>query len=201
MRAAGLIPGVVYGRGREPVAVHVPERELSHIVHLHRGRAGLVGLVFEGDSGEPVPGVIKEVQRDPVSRRILAVDLQRVSLTEKIRTEVPVVAQGRAKGVEEGGVLELLIHEVEVECLPTAIPESLTVDVSQLGIGDSLPVSALSVPEGVTVHTPGTDTLVTVVPPRVEVEAAAPEVVEAVAEEAEPEVIGRGRAEEEEEEA
>jgi large subunit ribosomal protein L25 len=199
LRASGVVPGVVYSKGQETQTVGVLERELIRLLHAHHGRAGLVSLAVEGNTGEPIPAVLKEMQRDPVSRRILSVDFQQVSLTERMRTEVAVRTVGIPAGVKVGGVLELVLHEVEVECLPTALPEALTVDVSALDVGDSLPVSALQVPEGVSVVTPAEDPLVTVLAPKVTAEEAAAEAA-AVAAAEEPEVIGRGAAEEEEEE-
>ena len=197
LRAAGVVPGVVYGLDQEPQAVAVPERELVRVLHAHHGRGGLVNLSFEGDSDQPVPALLKDVQRHPVTRRILAVDFQRVSLTEKVRAQVRVVASGTASGVKAGGVLELLLHELEIECLPTDLPESVSVDVSSLEIGDSLTVAALSLPPEVTLVTPTAEPLVTVVAPKVTVEEA--EAAAAPAAE-EPEVISRGAEGEEEEE-
>ncbi len=197
LRVAAQIPGVVYGMNEEPRAITVAERDLIRILHAHHGRVGLLDLLIEGETAQPLPAVLKELQRHPVTRKILSVDFQRVSLTEKIRAQVAVNTIGTASGVKSGGILELLLHEVEIECLPTDLPEAVTVEVSALEIGDALPASALVLPPTVTLLTPPDEPLVTVVPPKVEAEEvpAAP-----AAEVAEPEVIGRG-AEAEEEEA
>jgi len=147
------------------------------------------------DGGERT-ALVRGVQRDPLTHEILHLDFQEVSLTEKVRVEVNVHLVGTPIGVKDaGGILETIIRAVEVECLATTIPGSIDVDVSQLGIGDSVHVRDLQ-PEGVVILTDPDQTVATVVPPTV-YEAPVAEVA-AVPSAEEPEVIGKGKEEGEE---
>ena len=195
LRARGQVPGVVYGGGGEPVAVALEAKGLlGALPHAGRGR-GIMRLRFEG-KGAPraTPTVmVREVQRHPITGQVLNVDLQRISLTEMVSTTVPVALVGQPKGVSEGAVLEHLVHEVHVQCLPTNIPEYLQVDVSQLAIGAGVHVSELTAAEGVEITSSPEEVVAILTPPRKveeaeEVVAPAPE---------EPEVLAQRRAREE----
>lgn len=183
LRRDGLIPGVVYSDGDEATSFKVEDRELRLI--LVEGHA-LFDLAIEGS--EPVPVVIKEQQHHPVRGNVEHLDLQRVRLDQAIESEVAIELEGvdDAPGVKGGGVLEHVVREVTVEALPTEIPDSLVMDVSDLEINETATLERLVVPEGVTlvVEDPAEVTVVTVSPPRVEEEAVAAEVEEEV------EVIG-----------
>lgn len=195
LRRAGRVPGVLYGRGMEPLAISVDARALEAALQRLAGANVLLDVVIREDSQVRTElAMLQDVQRDVLTRRILHVDLHRISLTEKVYTRLPVRLKGEAPGVREGGILEFLRHEVEVTGLPTDLPEHLELDVSQLALGDSLHVRDLKVPPGVTVLTPPEETLVTVLSP-----AVAPEEAPAAAEEvpAQPEVVGKGKAAEE----
>jgi large subunit ribosomal protein L25 len=176
LRRSGLVPGVVYGEGKEARPFQVPER-LARTV-LTRGGA-LIDLEFDGSGTTPV--VVKEQQRDPVRGALIHLDLLEVKLDEEIQAEVPIELLGSedAPGVKEGGVLEHVTHQITIEALPTAIPESIPADVSGMSIGDTLQLSALIAPEGVefAVDDPGEVTIATLSPPRVE-EEPEPEVEE-----------------------
>lgn len=185
LRRDGLIPGVVYSDGDEATSFKVEDRELRLI--LVEGHA-LFDLAIEGS--EPVPVVIKEQQHHPVRGNVEHLDLQRVRLDQAIESEVAIELEGvdDAPGVKGGGVLEHVVREVTVEALPTEIPDSLVMDVSDLEINETATLERLVVPEGVTlvVEDPAEVTVVTVSPPRVEEEPVAAEVEEEV------EVIGEG---------
>jgi large subunit ribosomal protein L25 len=176
LRRRGLVPGVVYGGGREARAFQVPEREARAV--LVRGGA-LIDVAF--DDRKPTPVVIKEQQRDPVRGSLLHLDLLEVKLDEEIQADVPVELVGAedAPGVNEGGVLEHVTRELAIRALPTAIPESIPADVSGMEINDTLQLSALVAPEGVEfiAEEPDEVTIATLSPPRVE-EEAEPEVEE-----------------------
>jgi large subunit ribosomal protein L25 len=194
-RAAGQIPGVLYGHGETPVAVAVASRDFQNALRTHKGGNALVNLKLEGSE---YTALVRAAQYDPLSHAILHLDFQHISLTETIEVEVAVKPIGLAVGVKDGGgILEMIIRTVEVSCLPTAIPDAIEIDVSALNIGESLHVRDLKA-EGVTILTDPESTLVTVVAPTVE-EAPAP--TEAVATEAapgEPEVVGaKGKKEDE----
>lgn len=185
LRQAGRIPAVYYGRGEEPIALAVGLKDLQDVIERAEGSNVIVELKVDGDGVADRKALIREIQRDPVGGRILHLDLQHISLTERIVVEVPIVLVGTAVGVKDGGgILEHLLREVEVECLPTDIPTKLEVDVSALQIGDSLHVSDLKA-DRVEIQTDADRTIATVVPPTVLEEAKPAE--EAAAEE--PELV------------
>jgi large subunit ribosomal protein L25 len=193
-RRAGRIPGVIYGHGQSAVAVDVESREFLIALRQRSGGNMIVSLQLK--SGDKT-ALVREVQRDPVSLEILHLDFQEVLLTETVRVEVPVHLVGVPRGVKDGGgILQHTVRAVEVECLATAIPASLDVDVTHLEIGDSLHVHDLSA-AGVTVLTDPDQTIATIVPPTV---YEAPVVAEVAATGAEPEVIAKGKEEKKEEE-
>jgi large subunit ribosomal protein L25 len=179
LRRSGLVPGVVYGGGNEARHFQVDERQARNVL-THGGT--LLDVQFDG--GRATPVVVKEQQRDPVRGSLLHLDLLEVRLDTEIQAEVPIEIIGveEAPGVKEGGVLEHVTHQVTIEALPTAIPESIPADVSGMSIGDTLQLSALIPPEDVEfVLGEGIDadevTIATLSPPRVE-EEPAPEVEE-----------------------
>jgi large subunit ribosomal protein L25 len=169
LRRSGLVPGIVYGGGGEARAFQVHER-VAHNALAHGG--ALIDLEFDGAGTTPV--VVKEQQRDPVRGSLVHLDLLEVRLDEEIQAEVPIELLGAetAPGVKEGGVLEHVTHQITIEALPTAIPESIPADVSGMSIGDTLQLSALIAPEGVqfAVDDPDEVTIATLSPPRVEEE-------------------------------
>jgi large subunit ribosomal protein L25 len=176
LRRDGLVPGVVYSGGAEARPFQVAERDVRHV--LGEG-AALFDLEIEGSKAVPV--VVKEQQQHPVRGSLQHIDLQEVRLDEAIQAEVMVELDGAdtAPGVKEGGVLEHVTREVTVEALPTDIPDRIVADVSAMEINDTLQLSALVVPEGVTLvaDEPEEVTIATLSPPRVE-EVAEPEVEE-----------------------
>lgn len=185
MRREGAVPGVVYSGGSEATPFQVSEREIRSI--LSQG-AALFDLEVEGSKAVPV--VIKDAQHHPVRGSFQHLDLMQVNLKEAIQAEVAIELEGvdDAPGVKGGGVLEHVTREITVEALPAEIPDNICVDVSALEINDTLTLTAISPPEGVTfvADEPDEVTIVTVSPPRVE--EAAPEVEE------ETEVVGEGDA-------
>ena len=202
LRATGKIPGVVYGRGGEAVAVAVDEQLFSKALPEASWFSSVIRLRIEGEqTDDPEPTVmIREVQRDLVRRRLLSVDFLRISLQEVVRAQIPLVTVGESPGVKQGGILEHITHEVTVECLPTDMPEHLELDISEAEIGDSLRMKDLAAPPGVTLTAQPDDVLVVVAPPvRIEEVVPEAEAVEGalVEEAAEPEVIGEREAAEE----
>jgi len=202
-RAAGRIPCVLYGHGEEPTALSVSAREFELAVRKQGGNP-IMSLGLDG--GEHT-ALIRAVQYDPVSHDILHLDFLRISLTETIEVEVSIRFVGTAVGVKDGGgILEPILRELRVRCLPTEIPPFVEVDVTALNIGDSVHASAISAP-GVTIVTDADVTVATVVPPTVQVEekpaeeAAAAAATAAGATSTEPEVIAKGKKEEGEAEA
>ena len=185
LRQAGSIPAVYYGRGEDPIPLTVGLKDLEDVIERAEGSNVIVDLKVDGDGAGDRKALIREIQRDPVGGTILHLDLQHISLTETITVEIPVVLVGTPTGVKDGGgILEHLLRDVEVECLPTDIPSRIEIDVSALNIGDSLHVSDLKA-ERVTIVTEAGRTIATVVPPTVLEEVKPAE--EAVA--AEPELV------------
>jgi large subunit ribosomal protein L25 len=169
LRREGLVPGVVYGKGDDARPFQVPARELRSV--LLEGTT-LLDLELEGSKAVPV--VIKEQQRHPVRGDVLHLDCLEVRLDEEIESEVPIELEGtdQAPGVKEGGVLEHVTREITVEALPTEIPEQLTVDVSEMVIGDTVSLATVTPPAGTKfmVDDPEEITIATLSPPRVEEE-------------------------------
>ena len=167
-RREGLVLGVVYGGGAEARAFEVPERELRTV--LQTG-AALFDLEFDGSS---TPVVIKEQQHHPVRGQLQHLDLLEVKLDVAIESEVAIELEGaeEAPGAKEGGVLEHITREITVEALPTEIPEQIVVDVSQMEISDTIQLSTVTPPQGVTfvVDDPEEVTIATLSPPRIEEE-------------------------------
>ena len=162
LRAEGGVPAVVYGSGSEPMVLKVDAFSLNRVL-----RAGSNQLIDLKGAGKGRLVLLKEVQRDPVSQSLIHADFFEVDTKKKIHRAVPLHYEGKAHGVEMGGVQEILIRDVEVECLPLEIPEAFTLDVSALDIGDALHASDFSLPEGVTLLVAEDLTVVHVVAPRV----------------------------------
>ncbi|MCA9742378.1 MAG: 50S ribosomal protein L25 [Deferribacteres bacterium] len=188
LRREGLVPGVYYFHGKEAKHFAVDAKVLrgilasdSNVVDIKLGK------------GKALPSIIKEVQKDPISGRLLHIDFMGVNLDEKVVVEVPVHVVGTAAGAKAGGILQVLLRHLEVECLPLDIPDAIEVDVSALEINDSVNVSAIEAGE-FTIITDADATIASVLPPRLEEEVEEEEVDE----EAEPEVVGKGKKEGEE---
>jgi large subunit ribosomal protein L25 len=164
LRKEGLIPGVLYGGGNEPVSISVPERELRRVLTGDHGLNAILDVVVGGSSAAH-PAILKEYQQDPLRGRLTHFDLQEVRLDRPIHAQVTVELVGTAIGAREGGVVSQATREVEIEALPMEIPDRIELDVSLLAIGDSLHVSDLAVPSGVTLLTDGDTTVVSVTPP------------------------------------
>lgn len=166
LRMKGMAPGVVYGAGRESTAIAVEVAQLERLLETSHG--GINTLIdLEGSSAASGRTVIaKELQREPIRGSLLHVDFFEVNLREKIEVSVPVHLDGTAQGVVLGGVLDQQLREVELLCLPGAIPDDLRADVSHLELGDSLHVSELVLPEGVEILTDVELPIATVLIPR-----------------------------------
>lgn len=153
-RRTGRVPGVVYGRGTTPVPLTVDAKELATLVAAAAGGALLIDLALSGSGeGQPTLCIVKETQRDPLSRAFLNVDFQSISLTQPLSVTVPIVGEGEPAGVEEGGILQQQTRDLQISCLPMEIPDTLSIDISGIAIGQSLHVSEIAVPEGITVET------------------------------------------------
>ncbi len=190
-RKNGKIPGVFYSKKNKPISLDVSEQAINPLVFT--SETHLISLKV---IDKEFDCVIKDVQFDPVTDRIVHFDLLGLTSGEKFALEVPLMVKGSAIGVKDGGVLQHHLHKIEIECLPTDIPQHLEVDVTDLKIGDSIHVSDLNF-ENITILSQPTSVVASVNHPKVEKEPT-PEEAAVVA--AEPEVIGKGKGDEESEE-
>jgi large subunit ribosomal protein L25 len=202
LRASGWIPAVVYGENKAPVHLAVSPKEVTRILRSHAGSNTIFELRIKGQKGaENV--MIKDYQLEPVEHNLLHADLIRVAMDHLMTVSVNVELTGTAYGVKnEGGILDFITRSVEITCLPADIPETIVADISALRLGDHLRAGDLVLPGKVTLETaPGVVIANVVTPKKVveEEEAEAEAAEEGVAEEgAEPQVIKKGKAEEEE---
>ena len=195
-RAAGQIPAVVYGAHKDPVAVAVNPREILKIVRSSTGFNTIFNLAI---GGETTPVMVVDQQVDPIKGTLLHADLKRIDLTKRIRVTVPVHTAGEPKGVKvQGGLLEIITRSVDIECLPDDIPESFTVDVSDLMIGQSKRAGDVGVSGSMKLVSAADTVIAHIVALRAEEVAATPaEGAAPAAGAAEPEVIKKGKKEEE----
>jgi large subunit ribosomal protein L25 len=198
VRREGKIPAVVYGAGKESLSIAVDPRVVSRILHSETGHNTIFDLSL---NGEKTKAMIVDWQYEPIKGRLLHIDLKRIALDKLLRVSVPIFLVGEAAGVkQEGGIMEQMLREVEVECLPADIPSHIDADVSELTFGKVLRVSDLQHSEKVKFLTDANQPVAHVTSVKEEVvvtpEAAA---AEAGAAPAEPEVIKKGKQETEEE--
>ena len=200
LRAQGRVPGVIYGHGREPQALTVNAREFDRLSERVRITSTVIELALDGRTARTL---VRELQRDPIRRSVLHIDFQELVAGEKVTVSVPIRFVGTAEGVKTGGgILEEIIHQLDVRCDPANIPDHIDVEVTALTIGHGLHVSDLKLPEGVEVMADPEQTVVIVSAPKAE-EAATPAAEGAVAAPeaaAEPELIRKPKAGEEGEE-
>jgi large subunit ribosomal protein L25 len=185
IKQQGFVPAVIYGGKEQPLNLQLSAREITNLLAHATSEHFLVDLEIAGDGKTTNRlALIQEVQHHPLRGDILHVDFHAVSADEKLHSEVPIETTGEAAGVKNhGGLLEMSLHALEVECLPQDLPEVISIDVSALGIGDAIHVKDLQLPSGVTARADGDLTVVRVSAPTVAVEpapgeaAAAPEVI------------------------
>ena len=200
-RSAGQIPAILYGSPSDPVAISVNPREISKIIHSSTGYNTIFKLEIAG--GETTPVMVVDRQVDPIRGTLLHADFKRIDLTKRIRVSVPVTTTGEAKGVKvQGGLLEVITRAIEIECLPDDIPEKFVVDVTELMIGQAKRASdvalsgsmkLVSAPDTVIAHSVALRAEEVAAP----VEGAVAATPAAGAAAAEPEVIKKGKKEEE----
>lgn len=199
LRAQGFVPAVLYGESLEATPVVLSKKDIVQILRLESGENTIFKVAVEGTAYD---AMIKELQVDPASDELLHVDLIRISMDKPIKVTVPVVHTGEPVGVKtEGGFVDFVTREVEVECLPRDIPESLSIDISELHINQSYKVAGMAVPAGVKILTDPNTVLILVSMPHKEEEVfpgEKPEGEVAAEEPKEPEVIKKERAEKEE---
>lgn len=188
LRREKRIPAILYGPKTEPILLSLEQALLEKVFKTASTHA-LIHLIIDDDASNKKTVMIKELQTHPVSRTFLHLDFYEIDMMKKVHVNVPVVTTGKSVGVELGGIIQIIRRELEILCLPSNIPAAIEIDISMLGIGDSIHVDEISLPEGVEIPENVNFTMITVLTPKVEEEPA---------EEEEEEEIG---AEEEEAEA
>jgi len=198
LRKAGLLPAVVYGGGKDPISIQVDQKSIHRLLR-EVGGENAVFLLKLGGTDQSRHTMVRKIDVDPISRKISHIDFQRIDMTKKVKVQVNIEIVGEALGVRtEEGVLDFISRTIEVECLPDAIPAAIEVDVTDLHTGQHLEVSDLAVPEGVTIVDDLSKVIVSIGHARVaEVAEEAEEDLLLEGESEQPEVIGRGKDEEE----
>jgi large subunit ribosomal protein L25 len=198
LRTAGKVPGIVYGKGMESVPIELDAAEvhsLTHGAHMASLESIVVSLeIQDGGESDTRPTLIKEIQHDPIKGDILHIDFHQISLAERIHARIPVFTVGDCPGVSEGGILEHALRELDVACKAADLPEEVRVDISKLGLGESIHVRDIDLGPNVEILNDTDLSVVSVTVPRVVVEAVVTEEEKV----AEPEVIGEKEGEEEE---
>lgn len=187
VRAQKQIPAVVYGKKTAPLSITIDGKAFEHVIHTSAGGNVLIDLKVEGKSPLKEKVLIKEIQHDPVSDAVDHIDFNVVSLTEKITIKVRLTVKGEAPGSKAGGILDVVHHEIEVECLPTQIPEKLEADISKLEIGHAIHAKEIQFPQGVQCLLAPEEVIIAVHAPKAEEEKPAEEGA------TEPEVIAKGK--------
>jgi large subunit ribosomal protein L25 len=177
IRKEGNIPAVLYGKGTETLSLVINPTELKEALSTDAGENTLLEIRVKDEEAEIQKlSLLREVQYDYLTDKPIHLDFQALDMNEKITVAVPVQIEGSAKGVKEGGILEEILREISVECLPTNIPNSFSVDVTELEIGHSIHVNTLEIEEGVNILHEDEDTIVTVLAPKVEAEPTEEEI-------------------------
>lgn len=192
MRRDGTLPGVVYGEGKKATAVQIDTHEFEKLLHHHTSETLLVDIEIEDEGTASV--LVKDVQRHPVTSELVHVDLLKVAADRPIQVDISMEIIGEAAGVKTGGVLELIMHSIGVECLPGDLVESIELDVSELEIGTSLKVSDIKLSPKLKLLSDPEAIVVSVAEPRAEVEPEAEEAEEGEVS-TEPEVISEKKEE------
>jgi len=196
LRGAGMLPAVLYGGNRDPRPIAVSPRQVVEILQSDAGQNSILTLKVADGRKQTV--LINDYQVDPISQRLLHADFIRISMDTAVQVQVPIETVGEARGVKvDRGIMDVIVRELAVECLPGDIPDSIKIDVSELEIGDAIHLQDVQVPEGVVLQGEPDTTILTVAPPTVEEVEEETEELDLIAEAEEPEVIGKGDDDEE----
>jgi large subunit ribosomal protein L25 len=170
LRRAGRIPAILYGPKTDPVMLSIDSKEFEKILRTSTIGSVLLKLQIKNGQTGSRSAMVKELQTHPVTGQFLHIDFYEVDLTRKINAMIPVTVTGKSQGVEDGGILQIVRREIEVFCLPTAIPESIEVDISELEIGGSIHVNEIALPSDVELPDDIDFTVITILAPKVEEE-------------------------------
>ena len=169
LRKQGLIPAIVYGPRFNPLPIAVKANELESILIKHKGETILFTLQLNNGELTKVQALLKEYQTHPITDKIIHIDFLAIHEEETITLDIPLEFLGKPVGISKGGILEILLHELTIECLPSNIPDKIYVDINNLDVGDVLHVKDIKVPEGVKVINDPEETVLTIVAEAVEV--------------------------------
>ncbi|MBW2737737.1 MAG: 50S ribosomal protein L25/general stress protein Ctc [Deltaproteobacteria bacterium] len=196
LRGAEKIPAVLYGPGTEPVLLSVSVKDLEKALKKSTASQVILNLTIHNGENTSKTAMIKELQTHPVSRNYQHIDFYEISMDRKIRVKVPVAVKGKSRGVEEGGILQIVRRELEILCLPTKIPETIEIDITDLDIGDSIHVKEIPLQTDVEIPADVNFTLITIVSPKAEVEEVEKEAEEGAEEAVEGEEPPEAKTEE-----
>jgi large subunit ribosomal protein L25 len=198
LRSSGQIPAVLYGHGKPALSLLIDSKELVPLFKLESRENVIINLEIS-DEKKKLKALLREVQTEPLQNSLLHLDLQEISLTEKIKVHIPIVITGESDGVKnEGGSLEHILHSVEVACLPTDIPEKIVLDISTLKLGQSLHISDIKL-EKAEIHGDPHQPVVSVLAPKAAAEPTPEEAAAAETAPKEPELVTKKKKETEEE--
>lgn len=183
MRREGKLPGIVYGKKIGNVPVAIPVKDFLSIINKEGENAILNVKIKGGNSDKEFVAVIREVQRQPLNRKVQHIDLYQISLEDTLRSTVPVILEGEAEGVKLGGVLQQNLREVNVEGLPADLPDSITIDVTRLGMGENITVADIEAPPSVKILSDPNTVIASVVAVRVKEAELPPEEEQPIMEE------------------
>lgn len=178
LRREGEVPAVIYGPGKESVLLSVSVKDLENILKKRNVGQAILNLEIQNGNISTRTAMIKELQTHPVSRKYLHVDFYEIAMDRKIKVKVPVVTRGIAKGVDFGGMLQVISREIEVLCLPLSIPKSIEIDITELNVGDAVHVRDIVLPEGIEIPADVNYTVVTVLATKAEEKVAGEEAEE-----------------------
>ncbi|MHB8172424.1 MAG: 50S ribosomal protein L25 [Thermincolia bacterium] len=168
LRQKGQVPGVIYGKGKEDIPISISEKELRGILGRETGRNTIIKLKISGNNRPDEHTVmIRDIQQDPLKGQLVHADFYEITMNQKVHTRVPLIIGGESPGLRKGGILQQLIREVEMQCLASAIPEYLEVDISQLELGQRLTVADLKCIEGCKITTDEQTVVVSIITPRI----------------------------------
>jgi len=200
IRKDGKVPGVFYMKGNEGIPIVVEENDINHLVFTSESH--LIQLKIEGAKEDMYESILKDIQFDPVTDKVVHFDLRGITRGEVIQLEIPLMLNGTPVGIKEGGILQQVLHKLQIECLPRHIPAHLEFDVTELKFGETVTVADLNF-ENVTILNNESSVVLSIVAPKMveeETEEGEEELLGAEGEEMEePEVIKKGKAEDEEE--
>ena len=196
LRRAEKIPAVLYGPGTEPVLLSVEINDLEKALKKSTASQALLNLTILNGENTSRTAMIKELQTHPVSRNYQHIDFYEISMDRKIRVKIPVTVKGKSRGVEEGGILQIIRRELEILCLPAEIPETIEIDITDLDIGDSIHVKEIPFEGDIENPADVNFTVITIVSPKAEVEEVEEEAEEGAEEAVEGEETPEAKTEE-----